>query len=111
SIIRVNPQGDRDERNMILNIDYVIERGPRIFVERIDIEGNATTLDRVIRRQFDTVEGDPFNPRAIRQAAERIRALGFFANAEVNAREGSAADPVIVDVDVEERPKIGRAHV
>ena len=30
--------------------------------ERIDIEGNATTLDRVIRRQFRAVEGDPFDP-------------------------------------------------
>ncbi|NCO21996.1 MAG: outer membrane protein assembly factor BamA [Rhodobacterales bacterium] len=104
SFIRVNPQIDRDERNLILNIDYVIERGPRIFVERIDIEGNSTTLDQVIRRQFKTVEGDPFNPREIRQAAERIRALGYFANADVEARDGSAADQVIVDVNVEEQP-------
>jgi outer membrane protein insertion porin family len=81
-----------------------LTRGPRIFVERIDIEGNTTTLDRVIRRQFRSVEGDPFNPREIREAAERIRALGFFETAEVNAREGSTPDQVIVDVDVEERP-------
>jgi outer membrane protein insertion porin family len=73
-------------------------------VERIDIEGNATTLDSVIRRQFTTVEGDPFDPRAIRQAAERIRATGFFADANVEARPGTSADQVIVDVDVEEQP-------
>ncbi|WP_108482119.1 outer membrane protein assembly factor BamA [Oceaniglobus ichthyenteri] len=104
AFIRVNPEITRDQRNLILNVDYVIERGPRIFVERIDIEGNATTLDRVIRRQFKTVEGDPFNPREIRQAAERIRALGYFANADVNTSEGSAGDQVVVDVDVEEQP-------
>jgi len=104
SFIRVDPRIERDARNLILNVDYVIERGPRVFVERIDIEGNATTLDRVIRRQFNTVEGDPFNPREIRRAAERIRALGFFATAEVNARDGSASDQLIVDVDVEEQP-------
>jgi len=104
AFIRVNPAVERDERNLILNVDYVIERGPRVFVERIDIEGNSTTLDRVIRRQFATVEGDPFNPRAIRQAAERIRALGFFSASEVNSREGSAGDQVIIDVDVEEQP-------
>ncbi|MCZ7675904.1 MAG: BamA/TamA family outer membrane protein [Roseovarius sp.] len=77
-------------------------RGPRVFVERIDIEGNTTTLDRVIRRQFNTVEGDPFNPREIREAAERIRALGYFKDADVNAREGSRPDQVVVDVEVEE---------
>src|SRR5690606_4376715 len=57
-----------------------------------------------IRREFRTVEGDPFNPREIREAAERIRALGFFETAEVNAREGTSPDRVIVDVDVEEAP-------
>ena len=61
-----------------MDIEFALIRGPRIFVERIDIEGNTTTLDQVIRRQFRTVEGDPFNPREIRQSAERIRALGFF---------------------------------
>lgn len=101
--IRVEPQITRNERDLTLNIDYVISKGPRVFVERIDIEGNTTTLDRVIRRQFKVVEGDPFNPREVREAAERIRALGFFTNAEVNAREGSSRDQVIVDVDVEEQ--------
>ncbi len=58
----------------------------------------------MIRRQFRTVEGDPFNPREIRQAAERIRALGFFSDAQVNAEQGSAPDQVVVNVDVEEQP-------
>lgn len=102
--LRVEPRVTRDERNLALNIEYVLSRGPRVFVERIDIEGNTTTLDRVIRRQFRSVEGDPFNPREIREAAERIRALGYFETAEVNAREGSTPDQVVVDVDVEEAP-------
>ena len=102
--VRVTPRVTRNDANLTLDIEFVVERGPRIFVERIDIEGNATTLDRVIRRQFDVVEGDPFNPREIRAAAERIRALDYFSQAEVNAREGSGPEQVIVDVDVEEQP-------
>lgn len=102
--LRVEPRVTRDDRNLALNVEYVLSRGPRVFVERIDIEGNTTTLDQVIRRQFNSVEGDPFNPREIREAAERIRALGYFETAEVNAREGSAPDRVVVDVDVVEAP-------
>ena len=102
--LRVEPRISRNDATQTLDVTFVLSQGPRIFVERIDIEGNATTLDRVIRRQFRTVEGDPFNPREIREAAERIRALGFFDTAEVDARRGTAADQVIVDVDVEERP-------
>lgn len=100
--LRVEPRISRNDRDLTLDVEFALVRGPRIFVERIDIEGNTTTLDRVIRRQFDVVEGDPFNPRQIREAAERIRALGYFSDADVEAREGSRPDQVIVDVDVEE---------
>lgn len=103
NFIRVNPRVTRNDQNLTLDIEFVIERGPRVFVERIDIEGNTTTLDRVVRRQFKTVEGDPFNPREIRQASRRIEALGFFSRSDVSAREGSSPDRVIVDVDVEEQ--------
>lgn len=101
--LRADPRVTRNERNLTLDVEFALVRGPRVFVERIDIEGNQTTLDRVVRRQFDTVEGDPFNPREIRNAAERIRALGFFSESNVATREGSSRDQVIVDVDVEEQ--------
>ncbi|NKX46000.1 outer membrane protein assembly factor BamA [Roseicyclus persicicus] len=102
--VRVEPRITRNDAARTLDVTFVISRGDRVFVERIDIEGNQTTLDRVIRRQFTTVEGDPFDPRAIRQAAERIRATGFFADVAVEGRPGTASDQVIVDVDVEEQP-------
>ena len=100
--LRVEPRITRNDRDLTLDVEFRLVRGPRVFVERIDIEGNTTTLDRVIRRQFDVVEGDPFNPRQIREAAERIRALRYFETADVEAREGSRPDQVVVDVDVEE---------
>ncbi|MCL7463914.1 outer membrane protein assembly factor BamA [Phaeovulum sp. NW3] len=104
NFVRVEPRITRNDRNQTLDLELALTRGPRVFVERIDIEGNTTTLDRVIRRQFRTVEGDPFNPREIRNASERIRALGFFSNAAVDARQGSSAEQVVVDVNVEEQP-------
>ncbi len=102
--LRVEPRVTRNDRDLTLDVELVLSRGPRVFVERIDIEGNTTTLDRVVRQQFEVVEGDPFNPRAIRAAADRIRALNYFGSVDVNAREGSRADQVVVDVDVEEQP-------
>jgi outer membrane protein insertion porin family len=102
--VRVEPRITRDDRDQSIDIEFAIVRGERVFVERIDIEGNATTLDQVVRRQFATVEGDPFNAREIRQSAERIRALGFFSDAQVDAEPGSAPDQVVVNVDVEEQP-------
>jgi len=102
--LRVEPRITRNDRDLTLDVEFALTKGPRIFVERIDVEGNTTTLDRVVRQQFRIVEGDPFNPREIRQSAERIRALGFFAKADVEARQGSASDQVVIDVNVEEQP-------
>jgi len=102
--LQVEPRIVRNEVNQTLDITYVLIRGDRVFVERIDIEGNNTTLDRVVRDQFRVVEGDPFNPRSIRESAERIRALGYFGNADVQARQGSTPEQVVIDVNVEEQP-------
>ncbi|PYE86214.1 Beta-barrel assembly machine subunit BamA [Pseudoroseicyclus aestuarii] len=102
--LRVDPEITRNPRDLTLDVTYHLRRGERVFVERIDIEGNNTTLDRVIRNQFRTVEGDPFNPRAIRESAERVRALGYFGDASVNTQPGSQPDTVVIDVDVEEAP-------
>ncbi|NHF72225.1 outer membrane protein assembly factor BamA [Paracoccus xiamenensis] len=102
--VNIEPRVTRNMRRQTLDLTFALTRGQRVFVERIDIEGNTTTLDEVIRRQFGTVEGDPFNPREIRNSAERIRALGYFADAQVETREGSTPQQVIVDVNVEEQP-------
>lgn len=104
NFVRIDPRLTRNDRGQAVDVQFALVKGERIFVERIDIEGNATTLDQVVRRQFRSVEGDPFNPREIRQSAERIRALGFFGDAKVNAEPGSSPDQVVVNVDVEEQP-------
>jgi outer membrane protein insertion porin family len=104
NFVRVEPRVTRNDRDLTLDVEFLLTRGERVFVERIDIEGNTTTLDRVVRRQFRVVEGDPFNPREIRESAERVRALGYFGDAQVEAREGSTPQQVVIDVDVEEQP-------
>ena len=104
NFVRANPRVTRNDRDLTIDVTFELIGGDRVFVERIDIEGNSTTLDRVIRRQFQIVEGDPFNAREIRNAAERIRALGYFGNVSVQGREGSRANLVVIDVDVEEQP-------
>ncbi|MCH8467720.1 MAG: outer membrane protein assembly factor BamA, partial [Roseinatronobacter sp.] len=100
--VRAEPRFTRNNTNQTIDVEFAIVRGERIFVERIDIQGNTTTLDRVVRRQFTSAEGDPLNPREIREAAERIRALGYFSDVSVEPRQGSASDQAIIDVEVEE---------
>ena len=65
--MRVIPRVTRNDADLTLDVEFVLEQGERVFAERIDITGNITMLDHVIRRQFRISEGDPFNPRLIRE--------------------------------------------
>jgi outer membrane protein insertion porin family len=103
NFVQSTPRLVRNDIDRTLDVEISIVRGPRLFVERIDIEGNSTTLDRVIRQQFDTVEGDTFNRREVQQATDRIRETNFFSNVDVQSREGSSPEQVILDVNVEEK--------
>ncbi len=102
--VQAVPRVVRNDLTRTVDIEFELASSPRIFIERIDIEGNIATLDRVIRRQFNVVEGDPLNRREISEATDKIRATGFFGKVDVETREGSAPDQAVVDVNVEEIP-------
>jgi outer membrane protein insertion porin family len=101
---QVKPRFDRDESSHTMNIVFVIDEGPRIYIERINIVGNFRTEDNVIRRQFRLAEGDAFNRLLVETARKRLRALGFFKTVEVETEPGSAPDRVVIVVKVVEQP-------
>jgi outer membrane protein insertion porin family len=101
---QVRPRFERDEANHIMGIVYVIEEGPRIYIERINIVGNFRTEDRVIRREFRLAEGDAYNRLLVEAARKRLRALGFFKTVDIDTDPGSAPDRVVLTVKVQEQP-------
>ena len=99
----VRPRIDRDIQNGVFNVTYLVDQGPRIYVERINITGNTKTRDYVIRREFDFAEGDPFNRALVTKGRANIEALGFFQSVQVTSAPGSAPDRVVLNVAVVER--------
>ena len=81
----------------------MIDEGPRIYIERINIIGNLRTHDYVIRREFRLAEGDAYNPLMVDKAKKRLQALGFFKTVEIKRRPGSAPDRVVLDVELVEQ--------
>lgn len=101
---RVRPRVDRDPISRVISITYVVEQGPRVYIERIDISGNTRTLDHVIRREFRMSEGDAYNRLLVDAARRRLRALGYFKDVKIGVEPGSAPDRLILDVRVVEQP-------
>ncbi|MGA0593466.1 outer membrane protein assembly factor BamA [Enterovirga sp. CN4-39] len=100
----VRPTGARNPATHTVDIGFVVEEGPRVYIERINVRGNTRTRDYVIRRELDIGEGDPFNKVLMDRAERRLNGLGYFKKVRVSTEPGSAADRVVVNIDVEDQP-------
>ncbi|MEH2561885.1 outer membrane protein assembly factor BamA [Bradyrhizobium sp. AZCC 2289] len=97
------PHITRDAAAQRLDVAFVIDQGPRTYVERIEIHGNSRTRDYVIRREFDISEGDPYNKTLIDRAERRLKNLNYFKTVKISNRPGSAPDRIVLDVETVEQ--------
>ena len=100
----VRPQLNTDKQARTMSVDFHVGQSPRVYVERIDINGNTHTRDKVIRREFRLAEGDAFNSVKVKRSKDRIQSLGYFQDKlEVEQQEGSAPDRIVLVTNLEEK--------
>ncbi len=101
---QVDPQFERDKEAKVMNITFRVADAPRVYVERIDVNGNTLTQDKVLRREFRVAEGDAFNSFSVKRSEDRIKSLGFFQEKfEITQTQGSAPDRIVLQANVEEK--------
>ncbi len=101
----VQPNYDRNKDDLTMGINFQIAEAPRVYVERVDINGNTLTQDKVVRREFRLSEGDAFNSLQVKRSTNRINSLGYFQEKfEVKQVQGSSPDRVVLEANVEEKP-------
>lgn len=103
AFVTVVPDVVRNKEKGTIDVVFNINESPRVFVERVNINGNSRTLDSVIRREMDLVEGDPFSRTKLAKSEKNINNLGYFSKVDVKTLPGSAPDKTVVDVAVEEQ--------
>jgi outer membrane protein insertion porin family len=100
----VSPEFDRNKDALTMGITFRIANAPRVYVEKIQINGNTLTKDKVIRREFRLAEGDAFNTFLVKRSQDRVNSLGFFQEKlEVEQKPGSQPDRIILETNVEEK--------
>ena len=100
----IAPAYDRDPEKLVMNLQFRVKQSPRVYVERIDINGNTVTRDKVIRREMRINEGDAFNAVKVKRSQDRIQSLGYFQEEfEIKQSEGSGPDRVVLTADVQEK--------
>ncbi len=100
---RVTPRIERVPEQLVINLTYEMNEGPRVYIERIDIVGNVRTLDKVVRREIRLVEGDAYNRILVDRSRRRITALDFFDKVDILEQPGSTPDKVVLIFQVAEK--------
>ncbi len=100
----IRPDFDRNKDKLSMGVTFKVADAPRVYVERININGNTHTKDKVIRREFRLAEGDAFNNFKVKRSKDRIQSLGFFQEKfDIAQKQGSAPDRVVLEANVEEK--------
>ena len=100
----VAPLTTKDKKNLLINLNLEVEQGIQVYVERIEVQGNTKTRDKVIRREIPLLEGDLYSAKKVKEANRRIRNLGFFDEVNVTKKRGSEESQTVLDVEVAEKP-------
>ena len=92
-----------DKEKNLADVFYKIVKNRKVFVDRIEIEGNTRTLDKVIRRELSVHEGDALNNYKIQRSIDKLKALDYFEDVRVRQEDGSADDKKVVVISVKEK--------
>jgi outer membrane protein insertion porin family len=103
AFVDVRPRYTPNREKKVVDVNFEVNEGPRVYVDRIDIVGNTQTLDYVIRREMNLAEGDAYNRALVDRSKNQIKALGFFKDVDITEIPGSAPDRTGLQVKVEEQ--------
>ncbi len=102
--VEAAPDTQLDQATHEVDVVVPIVRGPLVHFERIEIRGNSKTRDKVVRRELEVYEGEPFNETALDRSRRRVTALGYFERVDISTEEGSSHDKMNVYVEIAEKP-------
>ncbi len=100
----VEPIITENDEATTVDITYYVSKGVKVTFERINITGNETTRDKVIRRELKAIEGETYSHDALKKGTENLHRLEFFEEVEIQTERGSDEEQMVVNVRVEERP-------
>ena len=102
--VDVRPRYTANPVTKTVDVIFQVNEGPRVYVNRIDIVGNTQTLDYVVRREMNLVEGDAYNRALVDRSKNNIKALGFFKDVTITEIPTANPDRTDLQVKIEEQP-------
>jgi len=100
----VNPVTKIIDEKKVVQLAVEIEKGKKVYVGKINILGNVSSRDNVIRREFRLREGDLFDSQKLKRSKQRINNTQFFEDVKIDTKRGEEPDLIDITTTVTERP-------
>jgi outer membrane protein insertion porin family len=101
---KVQPLTAVDEAEKEVDVTYEVQKGSLFFLREIDVTGNQTTVDPVVRREVKLVEGQLYSARALDLSRARLQRLGFFEEVNFEPKQTDFENQLDLGVKVVEKP-------
>ncbi len=100
----VIPRTNAKEKEQIVDVEYQLKKGHKVYFNRISIMGNTSTRDKVIRRMLSIVEGDLYSSTKAKSSYTDLNRLRYFE--EINFQtEKVSTDETLADVNIQIKEK------
>ena len=103
TFVEIYPDLSINDELKTVDINFIINEGPRVYVNNINISGNTRTIDKVIRRQIQLSEGDAYNKYSIDLSKNTLKSLNFFSSVDIDEERVLDSDRLDINVNVEEK--------
>lgn len=101
----VEPMTEVNEASRKIDINFEIDKGQKIYVGQISIEGNTKTKDKVVRRELPLKEGELYNSEYLKSSEDRLKQTGYFEEVKVETQRRPGENGVVdLTVKLTEKP-------
>lgn len=100
---KVVPERSANVESGRIDLVYSITDGAQSFVEKIVVQGNNKTKDKVLRRELALAPGDVYDSVRADASKKRLENLGYFEKVDVSPQETPVPNRRNMVVTVEEK--------
>jgi outer membrane protein insertion porin family len=103
AIADVNPKVNIREKEQLVDIDFQLKKGELVYINRINITGNAVTRDKVIRRQLEVVEGNLYSSSKLKNSYGNLNRLRYFEEVDFQTEKKPDKNEMDINIRVKEK--------
>jgi outer membrane protein insertion porin family len=100
----ISPETAVDSKSLTVNLNFEVDKKRLVYLEKINITGNAKTRDKVVRRELLLAEGELYDASKLSRSRDRLKRTGYFKEVDLSTNRGSSEDKINLDLKVEETP-------